>query len=158
MSIGKSIFLVLTLLSSIYANEGTITVVSNKNVVIGDIVELDIRAVGNVALFPTVKNIDGAKVLSHNERITHMPVYNQGELKRECTTLTLTFAPKKDMTIPSYLPKGKQHTFRESEALKILYGHISEDPEAEVMVHKLYARKNGDKSVELKTLVERYTK
>ena len=137
MSIGKSIFLVLTLLSSIYANEGPIgakAVVSNKNVVIGD-----------------------------NERITHMPVYNQGELKRECTTLTLTFAPKKDMTIPSYLPKGKQHTFRESEALKILYGHISEDPEAEAMVHKLYARKNGDKSVEidkkrLKTLVERYTK
>ena len=31
-----------------------------------------------------------------------MHVYNNGKLQRECTILTLTFAPKKDMTIPSY--------------------------------------------------------
>jgi len=51
--------------------------------------------------------------------------------------------------------------FKESEALKILYAHINDDKEAEEMVRRLYAKKNGDKSViidkkELKALVEKY--
>jgi hypothetical protein len=50
--------------------------------------------------------------------------------------------------------------YKESEALKILYGHMSEDPQIEEMVRKLYARKNGDKEVQidkkvLKELVNR---
>jgi hypothetical protein len=57
--------------------------------------------------------------------------------------------------------KRKASPFKESEALKILYGHMSEDPEVEAMVRKLYAKKNGDKSViidkkELRALVEKY--
>ena len=53
--------------------------------------------------------------------------------------------------------------FKESDALKILYAHMSEDPQVEAMVRKLYAKKNGQKDViidkkELKALVERYTK
>jgi len=57
--------------------------------------------------------------------------------------------------------KSKPSPFKESEALKILYGHMSEDPEAEAMVRRLYAKKNGDKSViidkkELRALVEKY--
>ena len=57
--------------------------------------------------------------------------------------------------------KRKQNPFKESEALKILYGHMGEDAEVEEMVRKLYARKNGDKSVqinkkELKEMVERF--
>jgi hypothetical protein len=60
-----------------------------------------------------------------------------------------------------YLPKRKRRSSKESEALKILYGHISKDPEVEEMVRKLYARKNGDKSVEidknrLKELIEHF--
>ncbi len=64
-----------------------------------------------------------------------------------------------------WIPKWKfgrtQSPFKESEALKILYAHMSEDAEAETMVRKLYAKKNGDKSViidkkVLKTLVEKY--
>jgi hypothetical protein len=43
--------------------------------------------------------------------------------------------------ILSYLLKHKRKSYKESEALKILYGHISKDA--------LYARKNGDKSVEI---------
>ena len=62
------------------------------------------------------------------------------------------------------LPKFKSRTanpYKESEALKILYAHMSEAPEIEAMVRKLYAKKNGDKSVvidkkELKALVERF--
>ena len=41
----------------------------------------------------------------------------------------------------------KQKPSTESEALKILYGHISEDPEVEEIVRKLYAIKNGDNSL-----------
>jgi len=59
--------------------------------------------------------------------------------------------------------KKSDSLFKENDALKILYGHISEDPEVEAMVRKLYAKKNGQKDViidkkELKALVERYTR
>ena len=59
------------------------------------------------------------------------------------------------------LKRGTVSPYKESEALKILYGHMSEDSEIEEMVRKLYARKNGDKSVEidkkvLKEMVERF--
>ncbi|MEA3434577.1 MAG: BatD family protein [Campylobacterota bacterium] len=69
------------------------------------------------------------------------------------------------MYLLRYLPtakwKSNKSPFKESEALKILYAHMSEDAEAEVMVRKLYAKKNGDKSViidkkVLKALVEKY--
>jgi len=69
------------------------------------------------------------------------------------------------MYLLRYLPTGKwkrdKNPFKESEALKILYAHMSEDRDAEEMVRKLYAKKNGDKSViidkkVLKTLVEKY--
>jgi len=59
--------------------------------------------------------------------------------------------------------KRRQNPFKESEALKILYAHISNDAKAEEMVRKLYAKKNGDKSITidkklLKQLVEKYKK
>ena len=95
----------LILSTFIHANEGPVgakAVVSNKNILSGNIVEFHIRATGKLAVFPIVKNIDGIKVLSSDERITNMHVYNNGKLQRECTILTLTFAPKDDMTIPSY--------------------------------------------------------
>jgi hypothetical protein len=62
--------------------------------------------------------------------------------------------------IPRLKTRGTS-PYKESEALKILYGHMSEDPEIEEMVRKLYARKNGDKDVEidkkvLREMVERY--
>ncbi|HIQ47364.1 MAG TPA: hypothetical protein EYH57_07065 [Sulfurovum sp.] len=60
-----------------------------------------------------------------------------------------------------HLPKRASKPYKESEALKILYGHMSDDPEVEAMVRKLYAKKNGDKSVQidkkvLKEMVERF--
>ena len=68
------------------------------------------------------------------------------------------------MVVLRWLPGFKRGTaspYKESEALKILYGHMSEDADIEEMVRKLYARKNGDKSVEidkkvLKEMVERF--
>jgi len=61
----------------------------------------------------------------------------------------------------SGLKRGTSSPYKESEALKILYAHMSEDAEIEEMVRKLYARKNGDKSVQidkkvLKEMVERF--
>ena len=57
--------------------------------------------------------------------------------------------------------KRAVNPMRESEAIKILYPHTSDDPKVEKMVRKLYAKKGGDKSVlidksVLKTLVDRY--
>jgi len=61
-----------------------------------------------------------------------------------------------------FMPTKKQKPYKESEALKILYGHMGEDSKIEEMVRKLYAKKNGDKSVqidkkELKKMVERFS-
>ena len=65
------------------------------------------------------------------------------------------------MYMVRFLPTRKQKPYKESEALKILYGHMSDDVKIEEMVRKLYAKKNGDKSVqidkkELKEMVERF--
>lgn len=62
-----------------------------------------------------------------------------------------------------WLPKlinRSSSPYKESDALKILYAHMSEDAAVEAMVRKLYARKNGDKSVQidkkvLKEMVEK---
>jgi len=57
--------------------------------------------------------------------------------------------------------KSDEKNYKEKDALKILYGHIGEDKEVEGMVRKLYAKKNGDKSVQidkkvLKDMLERF--
>ncbi len=66
------------------------------------------------------------------------------------------------MYLVQFIPTRKQKPYKESEALKILYGHMSDAPEVEEMVRKLYAKKNGDKSVQidkkkLKEMVERFS-
>jgi len=68
------------------------------------------------------------------------------------------------MYVLRFLPKlklGGSSPYKESAALKVLYAHMSEDAKVEAMVRKLYARKNGDKFVqidkkELKEMVERF--
>ena len=45
--------------------------------------------------------------------------------------------------------KRSHVALKESEALKILYAHMSESEEIETMVRQLYAKKNGDKSVKI---------
>jgi len=105
MNIRNLLVFILLLSAFVHANEGPVgakAVMANKNILTGNVVELHIRATGKLATFPVVTKIDGVKVLSSNERITNMYVYNNGKQQRECTILTLTFAPQKDMTIPSY--------------------------------------------------------
>jgi hypothetical protein len=81
---------------------GAKAIVSNTKIIAGDIVTLRIKATGDKVVFPNIEKIDGIKVLSHHERITNIHTYNLGKFRKERTTLILTFAPQKDMTIPSY--------------------------------------------------------
>ena len=71
------------------------------------------------------------------------------------------------MYLFKYLPlskfKREKSPYKEAEALKILYAHINESKEIEDMVRKLYAKKNGDKSIVidkkvLRELVEKIKK
>ena len=68
------------------------------------------------------------------------------------------------MYLLRYLPRlnvvSRKYSYDES--LKVLYAHIGEDKEIEEMVRKLYAVKNGDKSVKidnkkLKEMVKRFS-
>jgi len=63
--------------------------------------------------------------------------------------------------VPRWRFRRDKSPFKESEALKILYPHTNSDKDVEAMIRKLYARKNGDKSVvidknELKEMVKRF--
>jgi len=113
--LNKWFFLILTLSVFVHANGGPIGAkasVSTRNVVVGNMVVLKIRARGQSATFPTIKTIDGVKVLRQHERITNIHTYNHGVLQRERTTLVLTFAPQKDMTIPSYAIEIEGKTYK----------------------------------------------
>jgi hypothetical protein len=66
------------------------------------------------------------------------------------------------MLLLRIFPK-REKLYQNDEALQILYPHINESSEIEEMVRKLYARKNGDKSIEidkkaLKKLIEKLKK
>ena len=52
-------------------------------------------------------------------------------------------------SVPLLKRRRKGSTANEAEALKILYAHINESSQIEEMVRKLYAKKNGDKSVKI---------
>ena len=89
----------------VYPNDGAPgakAIVPNKKIVAGDIIKFKIKATGNIVVFPNIETIEGVKVLSHNKRITNFATYIHGAPMKERTTLILTFAPRKDMTIPSY--------------------------------------------------------
>jgi len=92
--------------------------VSDTEIVAGHVIRLKIRATGDKVIFPDIDEIDGVKVLEKEERVTNMFHYVNGVLKKERTTLILTFAPHHDMTIPSYDIDidGKMY---KSEAVKI---------------------------------------
>jgi len=72
-------------------------------------------------------------------------------------TIGFKYLPR--FVLPKWKRKGS--SFKNEEALKLLYPKMGESKEIEEMVRKLYALKNGDKSVEidkqhLKELVEQY--
>jgi len=109
-SIQKSLFLILMLCSFVYATEVEVfsyvpeakALVSDTEIVAGNMIRLKIRANGDKVIFPNIEEIDGAKVLEQHEIVVNRPHYINGVLKKERTILILTFAPHHDVTIPSY--------------------------------------------------------
>ncbi|CAA6813798.1 MAG: Unknown protein [uncultured Sulfurovum sp.] len=72
-------------------------------------------------------------------------------------TLSVKYLPR--VVLPKF--KRKERNGKYKEALQLLYPKMGESKEVEAMVRKLYARTNGDKSVEidkdvLKALLEQY--
>ncbi len=110
--IWKLLFLVLTPFLVLYASESEIQVFSyvpgveiiplDTEIVAGNIVRLKIRARGDRVAFPNIDEIDGVQVLEQYERVTNKYHYINGVLNREKTTLILTFAPHRDVTLPPY--------------------------------------------------------
>jgi len=76
--------------------------VSDTEIIAGKVIRIKIRATGDKVTFPDIEEIDGVKVLEKSERVTNMFHYVNGVLKKERTTLVMTFAPHHDVTIPSY--------------------------------------------------------
>ncbi len=76
--------------------------VSDREIITGQIIQLKLRAIGNIIIFPKIEKIDGVKVLEQSERITNKFHYINGVLKKERTVKILTLAPYHDITIPSY--------------------------------------------------------
>ncbi len=102
----KLLFVLLTFYMSFsafaYAN-GVEATVSSTEIVAGNMAQLKIKAVGDRAEFPDIKEIDGVKVLGRHQSQNNSYTYVNGKMSNErSTVLILTFAPQKDMTIPSY--------------------------------------------------------
>ncbi len=108
--IQKLLFLILILFTFVYAAEvenfayvrEAKALVSDTEIVAGNMIRLKIRANGDKVVFPNIEEIDGVKVLEQDEIIVNRPHYINGVLKKERTILILTFAPHHDVTIPSY--------------------------------------------------------
>ncbi len=116
---------------------------------------------------PTPKNAVVQTNIKQNEDAQSMLPQNKIEVKNMEWKLLLPafLLGMLFMYLLKYIPlakfKREKSPYKESEALKILYAHINESKEVEEMVRKLYAKKNGDKSIlidkkVLKILVEKY--
>ena len=107
----KLLFLILMLFAFGYATEEVEVfsyvheakaLVSDTEIVAGNMIRLKLRANGDKVVFPNIEEIDGVKVLEQHEIIVNRPHYINGVMKKERTIQILTFAPHHDITIPSY--------------------------------------------------------
>jgi len=111
-SIQRSLYVILILFTFANAAEKDMekfsfthevkVLVSDTEIIAGKVIRIKIRATGDKVTFPDIEEIDGVKVLEKSERVTNMFHYVNGVLKKERTTLVMTFAPHHDVTIPSY--------------------------------------------------------
>jgi len=82
---------------------GVEATLSNTEIVQGNMAQLKIKATGNRAEFPNITEINGVPVLGRHESQNNSYTYINGKMSNQrSTSLVLTFAPQKDMTIPSY--------------------------------------------------------
>jgi len=101
-NVQKTILSILILFTMVYG-AGVEATLSNTEIVQGNMAQLKIKATGNRAAFPNITEIDGVKVLGRHENQNNSYTYINGKMSNNrSTTLVLTFAPQKDITIPSY--------------------------------------------------------
>lgn len=108
------LFATCYLLFVAYASAASVKAeVSQREVVAGNMVQLKLSAKGNRAEFPAIQEIGGVKVLGRSQTQNNSYTYINGKMQSEHTTnLILTFAPQKDMTIPSFTVKVDGKTYK----------------------------------------------
>ena len=114
-----TIYISLVTLANANGVEAT---VSSTQVVAGNMAQLKIKATGNRVAFPNITDINGVPVLGRHESQNNSYSYMNGTMSNEhSSTLVLTFAPQKEMTIPSFTVNidGKEHTTKPI-ALKVV--------------------------------------
>jgi len=98
----KSVLVLFSLFTLLHAASVEATL-SNTEVVQGNMVQLKIKAIGNRAVFPNIREIGGSQVVGRHQGQNNSFTYINGVMKNErSTTLVLTFAPQHDTVIPSY--------------------------------------------------------
>ncbi len=102
----KLLFIFLTINYAFFtlANAASVEAsVANTEVVAGNMAQLKITAHGDKAAFPNIREINGVQVLGRHESSNNSYAYINGKMSSDrSTTLILTFAPQKSLTIPSY--------------------------------------------------------
>ena len=102
VSIQKIVFSIVMLFTMVYG-AGVEATLSNTEIIQGNMAQLKIKASGDKAEFPNITEIDGAPVLGRHQSQNNSYTYINGKMSNDrSVTLVLTFAPQKDMTIPSY--------------------------------------------------------
>ena len=102
VSVMKSLIVLFSLFTVLNA-AGVEAMVSNTHIVQGNMAQLKLKVTGDKASFPNIREIAGHQVLGRHESQHNSFTYINGEMKNvRSITLVLTFAPQKDLTIPSY--------------------------------------------------------
>ena len=90
------------LFTTLYA-DGVEASLANKEVVVGNMAQLKLKATGSSIEFPNIEEINGLPIIGRHKGSNSSYSYINGQMKSEqSTTLVLTFAPQKSMTIPSF--------------------------------------------------------
>jgi len=112
----------LTLAVSVLYGAHVEAVLSDKEVVKGNMAQLQLVAQGESVRFPKITKIDGVPVLAQGQRQnTSLQIINGKSKMTHTYTLTLTFEPTKDMTIPPFEIEVDGQTYKtEPLTLKVV--------------------------------------
>ena len=126
-SLGKIVLVITLGLQGLWADSATASV-SSTEVVSGNTVELQIKAIGDDPVFPNIQDINGHRVVGTRSGSNSSYSYINGKMKSQhTTTKTLTFVPSKDMTIPSYEIEidGKHYKTKEIKIKMVKSGAVT---------------------------------
>lgn len=110
-TLGKIVLFFMLLAECTYSASLEATV-SQSEVVKGNEIQLQIKAMGEEITFPRIDTVNGVPILEKSRQNSINASYVNGDYKSEkAVTTIITFVPKKNMTIPSYTVTidGKQY-------------------------------------------------